>query len=146
MCARTGAVYGKDNRAHAPESARERPNQLPPPSPPSLLRARHKAACKTAAQAAERLAKQKRAWEAAAKAAKRREGKLGGGEKGAPADDTCVICLGPVVAPVRLPCFHSYCSGCLAELRSAHVAQTCPLCRTELPDGLDGLYDMAIRT
>ena len=52
----------------------------------------------------------------------------------------------PVVAPVKLPCGHSYCRGCLAELRSQEVAQTCPLCRQTLPDGLDGLYDMAYRT
>ena len=60
--------------------------------------------------------------------------------------ETCVICVGPVVAPVELPCGHAYCGVCLAELRAKKVAQACPLCRAELPPGLDGLYDLAIRT
>ena len=33
----------------------------------------------------------------------------------------------------------------MAELRSKEVAQACPLCRTELPPGLDGLFDLAYR-
>ena len=56
-----------------------------------------------------------------------------------------MICLGPVVAPVELPCGHSYCAACLADLRSKDVAQTCPLCRETLPDGLEGLYALALR-
>ena len=32
---------------------------------------------------------------------------------------------------------------CLAELRAREVSQTCPLCRAELPAGLDGLFDLA---
>ena len=59
--------------------------------------------------------------------------------------ETCVICVGPVVAPVELPCGHAYCGTCLAELRAKKVAQACPLCRAELPPGLDGLYDLAFR-
>ena len=59
--------------------------------------------------------------------------------------DTCVICVGPVAAPVELPCGHAYCGACLAELRSKKVAQACPLCRAELPPGLDGLFDLAFR-
>ncbi len=59
--------------------------------------------------------------------------------------ETCVICVGPVVAPVELPCGHAYCGACLAELRAREVAQTCPLCRADLPEGLDGLWDLAYR-
>jgi len=59
--------------------------------------------------------------------------------------ETCVICVGPVVAPVELPCGHAYCGACLAELRTKKVAQACPLCRAELPPGLDGLWDLAYR-
>ena len=32
-------------------------------------------------------------------------------------NETCVICVGPVVAPVQLPCGHAYCKRCLAELQ-----------------------------
>ena len=49
------------------------------------------------------------------------------------------------MAPVELPCGHAYCGACLAELRVKKVAQACPLCRTELPPGLDGLYELAYR-
>ena len=35
----------------------------------------------------------------------------------------------------------------LAELREqSDVLQACPLCRAELPPGLDGLYDLGART
>ena len=37
--------------------------------------------------------------------------------------ETCVICVGPVVAPVDLPCGHAHCAGCLAELRVKKAAQ-----------------------
>ena len=60
--------------------------------------------------------------------------------------DTCVICIGPVVAPVELPCGHAYCGACLAELRAKKVAQACPMCRMDLPPGVDGLYELAART
>ena len=50
-----------------------------------------------------------------------------------------------MVAPVELPCGHAYCGACLAELRAREVAQTCPLCRADLPEGLDGLWDLAYR-
>ena len=56
--------------------------------------------------------------------------------------ETCVICIGPVVAPVELPCGHAYCGVCLAELRRKKVAQTYPMCRAQLPPGLEGLYGM----
>ena len=60
--------------------------------------------------------------------------------------EMCVICVSPVVAPVELPCGHAYCGECLSELRSQKVAQACPMCRAELPPGLDGLWDLAFRT
>ena len=47
---------------------------------------------------------------------------------------------------MHLPCGHSYCAACLAQLRAKEVAQACPLCREQLPDGLAGLYDLAWRT
>ena len=34
----------------------------------------------------------------------------------------------------------------MAQLRAHDVAQTCPTCREELPDGLDGLYALAVRS
>ena len=92
----------------------------------------HKRAC-TAAVATE-----------ARRATLRREATAARGGGGVDTDH-CVICVGPVVAPVELPCGHAYCAGCLAELRTKKVAQTCPLCRAELPPGLDGLYDLAFR-
>ena len=45
----------------------------------------------------------------------------------------------------QIPCGHAYCRSCLAELRAKDVPQTCPLCRAELPPGLDGLYDLGFR-
>ena len=59
---------------------------------------------------------------------------------------TCVICIGPVVESVELPCGHAYCRECLAELREKGVSLSCPSCRAELPPGLDGLYDLAVRS
>ena len=64
---------------------------------------------------------------------------------GQPANEACVICIGPVVAPVELPCGHAYCGSCLAELRSKGVGQACPLCRAELPPGVEGLWELAWR-
>ena len=92
----------------------------------------HKRAC-TAAVAAE-----------AKTATLRREATAARGGGGVD-KETCVICVGPVVAPVELPCGHAYCGECLAVLRTKKVAQACPLCRAELPPGLDGLWDLAYR-
>ena len=97
----------------------------------------HKKACLATVAAEARRA----GWRAAA-AASRREG---GGRRGRRTDELCVICVGPVRSPVELPCGHAYCGACLAELRAKEVAQTCPLCRADLPEGLDGLHDLAIR-
>ena len=79
----------------------------------------------------------KAAWKAAAAAARREGGRSG--------KVVCVICIGPVVAPVELPCGHAYCGACLAELRSKDISQTCPQCREELPAGAEGLRDLALR-
>ena len=57
-------------------------------------------------------------------------------------NETCVVCVGPVVAPVELPCGHAYCGACLAELRTKKVAKTC---RMALPPGLEGLFDLGYR-
>ena len=51
-----------------------------------------------------------------------------------------------MVAPVELPCGHSYCGACLADLRAREVLQRCPQCREELPAGAEGLYDLAVRS
>ena len=50
------------------------------------------------------------------------------------------------MAPVSLPCGHAYCGACLAELRAKKVAQTCPLCRAELPPDVGMLSELACRT
>ena len=44
-----------------------------------------------------------------------------------------------------LPCTHSYHADCVAKLREYGIAQVCPMCRAELPPGLDGLYDLGAR-
>ena len=92
----------------------------------------HKRAC-TAALAAQ-----------ARRATLRREATAARGGSGVDRE-TCVICVGPVVAPVELPCGHAYCGACLAELRTKKVAQTCPMCRESLPPGLNGLFELAWR-
>ena len=59
--------------------------------------------------------------------------------------DRCLICLEPPREPTRLPCGHSFCTGCVAELRSKGVCQACPLCRAPLPLGAEKLYELAQR-
>jgi hypothetical protein len=98
---------------------------------------RHKSACRAAVAAEARQATRAREATAAARAAS---------SGGRPVNETCVICIGPVRVPVELPCGHAYCGACLTELRSKGVAQTCPLCRIELPPGVDGLWDLAWRS
>mmetsp|Transcript_44645 Transcript_44645/g.121665 ORF Transcript_44645/g.121665 Transcript_44645/m.121665 type:complete len:251 (-) Transcript_44645:400-1152(-) len=101
----------------------------------------HKPACQAVAKAAKR----RKVWAAAASIARKGDS----GESGHQSQEsgascgTCVICIGPMVAPVELPCGHAYCSACISEVRAKEVAQTCPLCREELPEGLEGLYDLA---
>ena len=59
--------------------------------------------------------------------------------------DKCLICLEPPHEPTRLPCGHSFCTGCVSELRAKGVSQACPLCRSPLPPGPEKLFDLAER-
>ena len=59
--------------------------------------------------------------------------------------DRCLVCLGPPREPTRLPCGHSFCTGCVSELRAKGVSQACPLCRAPLPPGPEKLYELAER-
>ena len=46
---------------------------------------------------------------------------------------------------MRLPGGHSFCTGCVGELRSKGVSETCPLCRAPLPPGPEKLFELAHR-
>ena len=65
--------------------------------------------------------------------------------KAAVETDRCLICLEPPHEPTRLPCGHSFCMGCVAELRAKGVSETCPLCRAPLPPGPEKLYELGSR-
>ena len=56
-----------------------------------------------------------------------------------------MICIGPLVDPVPLPSGHAYCRECSGGGRTKGESQTCPLCRAELPPGVEGLFDLATR-
>ena len=87
----------------------------------------HKKACKAYVLAATFHAQQERLCKAAVEA------------------DRCLVCLGPPHEPTRLPCGHSFCTGCVGGLRSKGVSETCPLCRAPLPPGPEKLYELAER-
>ena len=59
--------------------------------------------------------------------------------------DRCLICLGPPRQPTVLPCGHSFCTGCVSELRSKGVSDACPLCRAPLPPGPEKLFELGYR-
>ena len=65
--------------------------------------------------------------------------------KAAVETDRCLVCLGPPREPTRLPCGHSFCTGCVVELRKKGVSQACPLCRAPLPPGPEKLYELGQR-
>ena len=65
--------------------------------------------------------------------------------KAAVATDRCLVCLGPPREPTRLPCGHSFCTGCVEELRGKGVAEACPLCRAPLPPGPEKLYELGVQ-
>ena len=59
--------------------------------------------------------------------------------------DMCLICLEPPREPTRLPCGHSFCTGCVSALRAKGVSQACPHCRAPLPPGPEKLFELAVR-
>ena len=59
--------------------------------------------------------------------------------------ERCLICLEPPHEPTVLPCGHSFCTGCVSELRVKGVSDSCPACRAPLPPGAEKLYDLALR-
>ena len=59
--------------------------------------------------------------------------------------ERCLICLEPPHEPTVLPCGHSFCTGCVSELRAKGVSDSCPACRAPLPPSPEKLYDLALR-
>ena len=104
------------------------PTRLHPPPPQEHWRCGgHKKACKAYVLAG---------------AAQAQQGRLC---KEAVQTDRCLVCLGPPREPMRLPCGHSFCTGCVAELRKKGVSDACALGRAPLPPGPEKLYELAWR-
>ena len=59
--------------------------------------------------------------------------------------ERCLICLEPPHEPTVLPCGHSFCTGCVSELRGKGVSDSCPACRAPLPPSPEKLWDLAFR-
>ena len=59
--------------------------------------------------------------------------------------ERCLICLEPPHEPTVLPCGHSFCTGCVSELREKGVSDSCPACRAPLPPSPEKLWDLAFR-
>ena len=57
----------------------------------------------------------------------------------------CMICFDSLRDPTTLPCGHSFCTGCVVELREKGVSDTCPLCRAPLPPGPEKLFELGYR-
>jgi ankyrin repeat protein len=104
---------------------------------------RHKKGCRTTVAAAARAATRAREETAAREAAKKAKGAAAETEE--EPSSKCVICIGPLVDPVPLPCGHAYCRECIGGVRTKGDSQTCPLCRAVLPPGVEGLFDLAMR-
>ena len=62
------------------------------------------------------------------------------------AEALCAICYGALSegALETLSCSHTYHTACLKQLQAFGVQQTCRMCRKELPQGPDLLFESAI--
>ena len=61
--------------------------------------------------------------------------------------EACTICLELLsdATLCTLPCEHEFHQDCVEALRKLGVLQACPLCRADLPDGPEKLFEEAIR-